>query len=59
MLKKFTYFAVFLFILFISSSVFALSPSSEEIYKGIDVSNWQGHINYNEVKAERNSNCIY
>lgn len=39
-----------LFIFFLSNSVLGASPSSDIIYEGIDVSNWQGHIDYNEVK---------
>ena len=30
--------------------VYAFGPSSQTIYEGIDVSGWQGNINYNEVK---------
>lgn len=33
------------------SSTFAITPSSNTIYEGIDVSNWQGHIDYARVKA--------
>lgn len=33
------------------SSTYALTPVSEPIYEGIDVSNWQGYIDYNQVKA--------
>ena len=29
---------------------FALSPSSNVIYKGIDVSEWQGNIDFRKVK---------
>lgn len=29
---------------------YALTPASNEIYDGIDVSDWQGYINYSEVK---------
>lgn len=36
----------------LSSSVFALSPSSDEIYEGLDVSNWQGYIDYARVKND-------
>lgn len=32
------------------SSVFAFSPSSDRIYQGIDVSMWQGNIDFNAVK---------
>lgn len=45
------FFIILSFLLILSSSSFALSPSSETLYEGIDVSNWQGHINYEEVKA--------
>lgn len=54
MLRKFIYIltAISLLLYFISSCVYALEPSpSEPIYEGIDVSNWQGYINYSEVKA--------
>lgn len=30
--------------------VYAFSPSSDVIYEGIDVSGWQGNINYEQVK---------
>lgn len=30
--------------------VYAFSPSSDTIYEGIDVSGWQGNINYTEVR---------
>lgn len=52
MIKKFmfTIATVFVFSLFYFTYSFALSPSSDSIYEGIDVSNWQGFINYNEVK---------
>lgn len=52
MLKKFIFISVLLcFILAISSTCFALTPSSDRIYEGIDVSNWQGYIDYSRVKA--------
>lgn len=36
---------------FINSNLaYALSPASSLEYQGIDVSNWQGYINYNQVK---------
>lgn len=47
-----------LFIMLIMSSfgivfniTYALSPSSDEIYEGIDVSAYQGYINYQRVKS--------
>ena len=30
---------------------YALTPSSEEVYQGIDVSDWQGYIDYGRVKS--------
>ena len=32
------------------SGIFAFSPSSDRIYQGIDVSMWQGNIDFNAVK---------
>lgn len=32
--------------------VYAITASSNELYQGIDVSNWQGYINYEEVKRD-------
>ena len=32
--------------------VYAFSPSSSILYEGIDVSGWQGNINYEQVKNE-------
>lgn len=53
MLKKFRYILIISILLFLLSytSVFALSPSNDNIYEGIDVSNWQGYIDYNAVKS--------
>lgn len=42
-----------IFVVFISTflnSVFALSPQSELIYQGVDVSDWQRYIDYSQVK---------
>ena len=39
----------FCFILALNS-IFAFSPSSDRIYQGIDVSMWQGNIDFNAVK---------
>ena len=36
--------------LIIPLSVFATTASSNQIYEGMDVSNWQGYIDYNRVK---------
>ncbi len=53
MIKKLLYISIFMCIMLIifSSTCFALSPSSDVIYEGIDVSNWQGYIDYNSVKS--------
>ena len=32
------------------SNTYALSPTSDPVFEGIDVSNWQGYIDYNRVK---------
>lgn len=37
-------------IFFSGSCVFAFGPSSSELHNGIDVSEWQGDINFSEVK---------
>lgn len=41
-------FLVFIFTFF--SSIYALSQQSELKYEGIDVSDWQGYIDYNQVR---------
>lgn len=43
-------FLTFIFCFSIVSYVYALSPQSELKYQGIDVSDWQGYIDYNQVK---------
>lgn len=30
--------------------VYAITPNTEQIYEGIDVSDWQGYIDYNQVR---------
>lgn len=52
MLKKFKFIlliSIFLTLCFATYS-FALSPTDNNIYEGIDVSNWQGYIDYRFVK---------
>lgn len=39
----------FIIIQISTSEIKAIEPSSDEIYQGIDVSNWQGYINFSEV----------
>ena len=51
MYKKFLSGAFLLILLLvITVPVYALSPSSNEIYRGIDVSEWQGNIDFARVK---------
>lgn len=52
-LKKLLIFSIIItLLLFINtSSVYSLTPSSEPIYQGVDVSDWQGYIDYSSVKA--------
>ena len=52
MIKKFILgMIIFVFVFSIQiNHTYALSPKSDLSYEGIDVSNWQGHINYEEVK---------
>ncbi len=40
------------FLFFVNINMtYALTPSSEPRYQGIDVSNWQGYIDYAQVRA--------
>ena len=52
MLKKFiSGIIIFVFVFCIQiNHTYALTPASNLSYQGIDVSNWQGHINYAEVR---------
>ena len=51
MYKKFLSGAFLLILLLvITVPIYALSPSSNEIYRGIDVSEWQGDIDFARVK---------
>lgn len=45
-------FLLFLSILSLTSSVLAFGPSSTPLYSGIDVSQWQGAIDYSEVATD-------
>jgi len=49
---KFISFIVIFLLCFIGINVQALDPSSDTIYDGIDVSAWQGRINYSLVKSD-------
>ena len=47
----FSFFIIISIILFMNTNfIYAITPISNLEYQGIDVSNWQGHINYSEVK---------
>lgn len=50
--KQFQKIIMMIVLLFICNPIttYALSPDSSIIYKGIDVSHWQGDINYTKVK---------
>lgn len=56
MLKKVIYILTSVFFLLWCLSPYILatssSPENNTIYEGIDVSNWQGYIDYNEVKED-------
>ena len=41
---------ILIILLIITVPVYALSPSSDKIYRGIDVSEWQGNIDFARVK---------
>ena len=50
--KIFIYSVIVALLFFINPNmVYALTLTSEPIYQGIDVSDWQGYIDYREVKA--------
>ena len=51
-LKRFSIIImIFIFIFFVNINiVYAITPISTPRYQGIDVSDWQGYIDYNEVK---------
>jgi len=51
-LKKIFYISIVICLFLVNSSIYAFSPSSNNIYQGIDVSNWQGYIDYESVKSE-------
>lgn len=53
MKKKIIITSLFIVILLsITVPIYALSPSSNQIYKGIDVSEWQGNIDFAKVKKQ-------
>lgn len=55
----FSFFIIITIILFMNTNfIYAITPISNLEYQGIDVSNWQGYINYSEVK-EAGINIVY
>lgn len=55
-----TFFMILTFTALRHTYVYAsLLPSSDVIYNGLDVSNYQGYIDYAQVKQARNRSCIY
>lgn len=50
-IKKISFFIVMTVMISISTMCYAITPISEPMYEGIDVSNWQGYIDYAKVKA--------
>jgi len=49
---KFKTFIFMILFTLLPLSVFATTASSNQIYNGIDVSNWQGYIDYTKVKND-------
>lgn len=49
-IKLFLVIIVILISIFVIGNVYAIPPSSNTIYNGIDVSEYQGYVNYNLVK---------
>ena len=52
--NKKSFFIIFLIVLFLFTFIpsHAFGPSGNKIYNGIDVSSWQGNINYSLVKND-------
>lgn len=57
LMKKF-FFAAMIVVISMSTKVLAFSPASTPTYSGIDVSEWQGEINYSNV-AEDGIEVVY
>ena len=56
--KIIIFFLILMFSTLIYNTSYAFSPSSSNIYQGIDVSRWQGNINFSLVKYSR-INIVY
>ena len=51
-MKRKTFFVILLFLMiFLPLNIWATTASSNEFYEGIDVSDWQGYIDYSQVKS--------
>ena len=51
-MKRKTFFVILLsLMIFLPLNVWATTASSNEFYEGIDVSDWQGYIDYSQVKS--------
>jgi len=47
----FVYFLILSFIFFVNTNItYAITPNSDPQYQGIDVSDWQGYIDYSQVR---------
>jgi len=50
-MKRIIYLVILIFPMYILlGPIYAFGPDSQQIYQGIDVSGWQGNINYEQVK---------
>lgn len=58
MKKIFSFIFTFLFIFVLTNVSFAFGPSTDKLYNGIDISQWQRTINFKEVK-EDNIEVVY
>ncbi len=46
------YFIILAFVFFVNINMtYAITPSSNPQYQGVDVSDWQGYIDYGQVRA--------
>ena len=51
-MKRKIIFALFMLFIILSSVCFAMEASNQKIYNGIDISQWQGNINFEKVKKD-------
>ena len=50
--KKILILTMILTLVFFTNVAYAITPASEPQYQGIDVSDWQGYIDYSQVRSE-------